>query len=178
MIQSSTQSVLYVSEEDHREYCYFLLSLSISSHPFLLHCAEVPTILTGGAQTVVEGKLASIECAAEGHPPPVISWLRNGIRVESGIQGVRYDTEDKMLIITDVQSSDSGIYVCEATNEAGIARQAYTLEVLGRSRAVKERRAEKSGNVVQHHGHTSYREKVTIVIAESLGGYATTDPPR
>nr|CDJ97202.1 Immunoglobulin I-set and Immunoglobulin domain containing protein [Haemonchus contortus] len=103
---------------------------------YTVRVVQVPTIPTGGAQTVVEGKLASIECAAEGHPPPIISWLRNGIRVESGIQGVRYDTEDKMLIITDVRSSDSGIYVCEATNEAGIARQAYTLEVLVSPRIV------------------------------------------
>lgn len=34
--------------------------------------------------------------------------------------------------VVDARSSDSGIYVCVATNEAGTAQQAYTLEVLGR----------------------------------------------
>uniref|UniRef100_A0A183GNL0 Down syndrome cell adhesion molecule-like protein Dscam2 n=1 Tax=Heligmosomoides polygyrus TaxID=6339 RepID=A0A183GNL0_HELPZ len=74
--------------------------------------------------------LARIECTAEGHPAPIISWLRNGIRVESGVQGIRYIAEGKVLTVIEARSSDSGIYVCEATNEAGTARQAYTLEVL------------------------------------------------
>lgn len=36
-----------------------------------------------------------------------------------------------MLRITDARSSDSGLYVCMATNEAGTAQQAFTLEVFG-----------------------------------------------
>ncbi|VDO35905.1 unnamed protein product, partial [Brugia timori] len=35
----------------------------------------------------------------------------------------------KILKIIDSRSSDSGLYVCIATNEAGIAQQAFTLEV-------------------------------------------------
>ncbi|KJH48745.1 immunoglobulin I-set domain protein [Dictyocaulus viviparus] len=45
---------------------------------------------------VVEGELARIECLAEGHPTPVIAWLRNGIRVETGVQGVRYIADGKV----------------------------------------------------------------------------------
>ncbi|ETN72168.1 immunoglobulin I-set domain protein, partial [Necator americanus] len=89
-----------------------------------------PIIINGGAQQVIEGELARIECLAEGHPPPIISWLRNGIRVETGVQGVRYIAEGKVLNVIEARSSDSGIYVCAATNEAGTAQQAYTLEVL------------------------------------------------
>ena len=37
-----------------------------------------------------------------------------------------------MLKVIDARSSDSGIYVCVATNEAGIDQQAFTLEVLGK----------------------------------------------
>ncbi len=37
------------------------------------------------------------------------------------------------LSVLETRSSDSGIYVCVATNEAGTAQQAYTLEVLGKS---------------------------------------------
>ncbi|VDO33171.1 unnamed protein product [Onchocerca flexuosa] len=42
---------------------------------------------------------------------------------------MRYITENGMLRITDARSSDSGLYVCVATNEAGTAQQAFTLEV-------------------------------------------------
>ncbi|KAK5983337.1 Immunoglobulin I-set domain protein [Trichostrongylus colubriformis] len=115
------------------EGMYKCVAFNAAGNDTLLYTVGVvraPIIPYGGAQSVVEGKMTSIECAAEGHPVPVVSWLRNGLRVESGIQGFRYVTEDNVLTITEAQSSDSGIYVCEATNEAGTARQAYTLEVL------------------------------------------------
>uniref|UniRef100_A0A0K0D158 Ig-like domain-containing protein n=1 Tax=Angiostrongylus cantonensis TaxID=6313 RepID=A0A0K0D158_ANGCA len=35
-----------------------------------------------------------------------------------------------ILTVIEARSSDSGIYVCSATNEAGSEQQAYTLEVL------------------------------------------------
>ena len=73
-----------------------------------------------------------MECLADGHPAPQISWLRNGIRVEAGVQGVRYIVDGQSLTVIEVRSSDSGIYVCQATNEAGTTQQAYTLEVLGK----------------------------------------------
>lgn len=42
------------------------------------------------------------------------------------------ETDIQVLNVIEARSSDSGIYVCAATNEAGTAQQAYTLEVLGR----------------------------------------------
>ncbi|KAK6060663.1 immunoglobulin I-set domain protein [Cooperia oncophora] len=117
------------------EGTYACVALNIAGSDTILYTVSVvqaPMIPGGGTQSVAEGKLASIECAAEGYPTPVISWLRNGLRVESGVQGLRYVSEGKKLSIIEARSSDSGIYVCEATNEAGTARQAYTLEVLGK----------------------------------------------
>ena len=52
---------------------------------------------------------------------------RNGVLVETG---VRYALDDTRLKVIDARSSDSGIYVCVATNEAGTDQQAFTLEVL------------------------------------------------
>uniref|UniRef100_A0A1I7X454 Hemicentin-1 n=1 Tax=Heterorhabditis bacteriophora TaxID=37862 RepID=A0A1I7X454_HETBA len=114
-----------------RKYIQYML-LHIMPHKYLLiyDILEAPVISNGGTQQVIEGELARIECLAEGHPTPVVSWLRNGIRVETGVQGVRYIAEGKILTIIEARSSDSGIYVCAATNEAGTAQQAYTLEVL------------------------------------------------
>ncbi|NP_001360633.1 Ig-like domain-containing protein [Caenorhabditis elegans] len=91
---------------------------------------QAPVISNGGTKQVIEGELAVIECLVEGYPAPQVSWLRNGNRVETGVQGVRYVTDGRMLTIIEARSLDSGIYLCSATNEAGSAQQAYTLEVL------------------------------------------------
>ncbi|RCN41236.1 hypothetical protein ANCCAN_12803 [Ancylostoma caninum] len=112
---------------------YTCIASNVAGNDTVLYSVDVvqaPIIFNGGAQQVIEGELARIECLAEGHPAPVISWLRNGIRVETGVQGVRYIAEGKVLNVIEARSSDSGIYVCAATNEAGTAQQAYTLEVL------------------------------------------------
>uniref|UniRef100_A0A183D613 Ig-like domain-containing protein n=1 Tax=Gongylonema pulchrum TaxID=637853 RepID=A0A183D613_9BILA len=92
---------------------------------------QAPTVLSGGTHQVVEGEEVQIVCNVNGEPPPVVTWQRNGMRVETGI---RYITEDEVLRILDARSSDSGLYVCVATNEAGTAQQAFTLEVLGNPR--------------------------------------------
>ncbi|VDK53323.1 unnamed protein product [Anisakis simplex] len=89
---------------------------------------QAPIILNGGTQQVIEGEVAKITCNAYGEPIPVITWQRNGVRVETGM---RYIAEDKILTVIETRSSDSGIYVCVATNEAGTTQQAFTLEVLG-----------------------------------------------
>ncbi|VDM60010.1 unnamed protein product [Angiostrongylus costaricensis] len=112
---------------------YSCVAVNVAGNDTVFYNVEIvqaPFILNGGAQQVIEGELARIECLAEGYPTPVISWLRNGIRVETGVQGVRYIAEGKILTVIEARSSDSGIYVCSATNEAGSEQQAYTLEVL------------------------------------------------
>ncbi|CAJ0933472.1 unnamed protein product, partial [Mesorhabditis belari] len=112
---------------------YKCVAENVAGNDTLLYNVDVvqsPTIQNGGTQQVIEGDTAIIECAADGHPAPIVSWLRNGVRLETGITGVRYHAEGSTLKVVDARSSDSGIYVCQATNEAGTAQQAYTLEVL------------------------------------------------
>lgn len=54
-------------------------------------------------------------------------WQRNGVRVETSY---RYVVNESTLKIIDARSSDSGIYICVAKNEAGVDQQAFTLEIL------------------------------------------------
>ncbi|WKY14383.1 hypothetical protein Q1695_000157 [Nippostrongylus brasiliensis] len=123
--------IMNITLQDQGTYtCIAMNSAGNDTIFYNVGVVQAPIISYGGAQSVIEGEMARIECTAEGHPAPIISWLRNGIRVESGVQGVRYIAEGKVLTVIEARSSDSGIYVCEATNEAGTARQAYTLEVL------------------------------------------------
>ncbi|VDK82636.1 unnamed protein product [Litomosoides sigmodontis] len=88
---------------------------------------QAPKILNGGSYQVIEGGEARISCNVSGEPTPVVTWQRNGIRIET--TEMRYVTKDKILRIMDARSSDSGLYICVAVNEAGIAQQAFTLEV-------------------------------------------------
>ena len=90
--------------------------------------SEKPQIFNSGTAQTLEGKVAVLVCNATGEPPPKITWLRNGMRLETNI---RYMIEKNTLKIVDTRSdSDSGIYLCMAQNEAGSVQQAFTLEVL------------------------------------------------
>ncbi|CAI5454961.1 unnamed protein product [Caenorhabditis angaria] len=119
---------------------YTCLAENVAGNDKVMYNVDVvqaPVISNGGTKQVIEGDNAIIECLVEGYPAPQVSWLRNGIRVETGVQGVRYVAEDKNLTVFEARSADSGIYVCAATNEAGTAQQAYTLEVLITPKIVK-----------------------------------------
>lgn len=70
-----------------------------------------------------------MDCEPKGEPTPLVIWQRNGVRVETGD---RYIVDESVLKIIDARSSDSGIYICVAKNEAGADQQAFTLEILSK----------------------------------------------
>uniref|UniRef100_A0A7E4UTJ4 Hemicentin-1 n=1 Tax=Panagrellus redivivus TaxID=6233 RepID=A0A7E4UTJ4_PANRE len=88
---------------------------------------QKPSIVNSGTFQTHEGKVATLTCNVTGEPAPKITWLRNGMRLETN---VHYIIEKNTLKIMDTRSdSDSGIYLCMAQNEAGSVQQAFTLEV-------------------------------------------------
>ncbi|PAV72716.1 hypothetical protein WR25_18700 [Diploscapter pachys] len=105
-------------------------SAGADSLEYNIDIIQAPVIMNGGNRQVIEGELAKIDCQVTAYPPAQISWLRNGVRIDTGVQGVRYIVDGNMLSVLEARSSDSGIYVCEAVNEGGRAQQAYTLEIL------------------------------------------------
>lgn len=70
-----------------------------------------------------------MDCEPKGEPTPLVIWQRNGVRVETGD---RFIVDESVLKIIDARSSDSGIYICVAKNEAGADQQAFTLEILSK----------------------------------------------
>ena len=53
--------------------------------------------MNGGNRQVIEGELAKIDCQVTAYPPAQISWLRNGVRIDTGVQGVRYIVDGNVL---------------------------------------------------------------------------------
>ncbi|KAL4660770.1 hemicentin-1-like [Arapaima gigas] len=78
-------------------------------------------------QTALDG-MVTLECQAEGNPPPKITWLKNGSPVLLSPH-VRLLSADKLLRISPVQMSDSGMYTCMARSRAGQAELSYNLQV-------------------------------------------------
>ena len=85
--------------------------------------------------TVNETDTVTFECSATGIPPPTITWLRNGrelndmtdfhVSVSIPIEiDFRRDNDGETVVLvtrsldfTNVADSDSGTYICMATND-------------------------------------------------------------
>ena len=67
-----------------------------------------------------------LNCSASGDPPPIISWRKHGGQLPVG----RSRQIDGALVITNLQQSDAGNYICTATS-AGVfdVEAVTTLEI-------------------------------------------------
>lgn len=76
--------------------------------------------------TVASGVEVELACRARGSPTPTVTWRRLDGKMPLG--GVT--VEDQTLVLRQVAAADSGVYVCEAQNEAGVLTARATLSVL------------------------------------------------
>ncbi|NWT15620.1 HMCN1 protein, partial [Vireo altiloquus] len=77
---------------------------------------------------VTQGSEVSLECEAQGIPEPAVTWLKDG-RALAGGRDVAVLARGRVLQLERVQVSDTGRYVCVATNAAGLADRKYDLSV-------------------------------------------------
>lgn len=93
-------------------------TLRVIAEPVILKLPQ--SVASPSSQT------ARFECLAEGHPPPLVRWFRDGSPVSlTGRFSVKGD--DQTLVISQSVSSDSGVYQCLVENEAGSATAAARL---------------------------------------------------
>ncbi|XP_075689566.1 hemicentin-1 [Rhinoderma darwinii] len=78
---------------------------------------------------VVAGKALVLECEARGHPLPLITWLKEGVPVETS-DIIRLLYNGKKLEIKNTREQDQGQYTCVATNIAGETEIKYDVHVL------------------------------------------------
>lgn len=66
-----------------------------------------------------------------GYPEPDVMWLQNEKLVSESCRATVEKHEDGLcsLVVADLQSSDSGIYVCKASNRLGEAMCSAKLKV-------------------------------------------------
>lgn len=95
---------------------------------------EMPSFLkTPMDLTIRTGAMARLECAAEGHPVPQISWQKDGGTDFPAARERRMHVmpEDDVFFIANVKIEDMGIYSCMAQNIAGGLSANASLTVLG-----------------------------------------------
>ena len=72
---------------------------------------------------------AIFACNATGIPKPTITWFHNGAKVVPSPAGRIQINSKKDLKFTSLQSGDAGTVQCVATNDAGEAISAATLNI-------------------------------------------------
>ncbi|XP_060552023.1 hemicentin-1-like isoform X2 [Ruditapes philippinarum] len=77
---------------------------------------------------VVENRTIIIECPVSGIPKPKVSWLINNSPATPR-EGLQFTHNNYHLELASAQVTDTAIYTCVATNEAGELRKKFDLEV-------------------------------------------------
>lgn len=84
------------------------------------------TIWVSPSHVLKEGSPVNLTCSSDGFPAPKILWSR---QLNNGeLQPL---SEDTMLTLVSTKLEDSGIYVCEGINQAGVSKKTVELIIQG-----------------------------------------------
>ncbi|XP_034277779.1 roundabout homolog 3 isoform X3 [Pantherophis guttatus] len=91
---------------------------------------RIPPIIRRGPvnQTLAIDSTALLQCHVTGNPLPSIQWLKDGQRIVGSDPRMSL-LDNGTLQITNLQTSDSGLYVCIATSSTGETRWSGFLAV-------------------------------------------------
>ena len=80
----------------------------------------------------VVNETVELQCQGRGDPTPTIRWQKNGQDINFANNPRYFQKDTGSLQISTSQKSDSGKYVCVATNTQGSVRANATLRVLSK----------------------------------------------
>lgn len=109
-----------VSESDDGEYeCIAENSAGEATHTYSLTVEAAP-YFSKSTQNLMyaPGETVRLDCQAEGIPTPSLTWSINGVPI-SEVNEPRRSITKGALILTDVKTTDTAVYQCEAVNEHG-----------------------------------------------------------
>ena len=89
------------------------------------------TTSIGTSVTVLESSVVTLNCNADGHPFPTITWSRNW-KPLAGDHNIVMDEDMQSVTIRNVKPDDEGEYSCSATNVLGRETRNSTLSVIGK----------------------------------------------
>ena len=97
----------------------------------------MPPAIGGSHQTehvpVVKGKSVTLDCTVTGIPEPQTTWHKDHrVIVLSENPHIHILNNGQALQITNAETEDTGLYLCHAENDAGIAKKSYDVEVQGK----------------------------------------------
>ncbi|XP_062854783.1 hemicentin-1 [Trichomycterus rosablanca] len=72
------------------------------------------------------GAELTLECKAEGTPTPELTWMRNGVRLNTS-ERLKVSADGSTLTLLNIRSEDSGSFTCSAVNSAGHQTKIYNL---------------------------------------------------
>ncbi|XP_047246590.1 neural cell adhesion molecule 1b isoform X2 [Girardinichthys multiradiatus] len=71
---------------------------------------------------------ATLTCAVDGYPEPMVTWIRNGVELRDE-EKYTFNEDGSEMTIMDVTKLDEGEYTCIAKNKAGESEKELSLKV-------------------------------------------------
>ncbi|XP_008423201.1 neural cell adhesion molecule 1b isoform X12 [Poecilia reticulata] len=71
---------------------------------------------------------ATLTCAVDGYPEPMVTWIRNGVELRDE-EKYGFNEDGSEMTIMDVTKLDEGEYTCVAKNKAGESEKELSLRV-------------------------------------------------
>ncbi|XP_034531212.1 hemicentin-1 [Notolabrus celidotus] len=129
-----TLQILKAKVSDGGKYSCVAMNLAGEAYKHIHLTVFVPPSIrdsSGDSPVVVNvlaGKSVTLECESNAVPPPTITWYKNG-RMVTESANLRILGEGQMLEIRGSEVSDTGQYVCKATNVAGQVDKNFHLNI-------------------------------------------------
>lgn len=96
----------------------------------VLHVESVPEVhVVPKLQYHAPGELAEMECHVSGIPMPKVTWLKNDEELKMNNEKYKIIGNSTALVVGKIMYSDTGAYMCVASNPAGTTRDISSLVV-------------------------------------------------